>query len=125
MIENLKTIVTLVILGINVLLLIFNVICAIVKKAKNVDNNEEELKSENATNLIEVIRNFIPQAIEQAEKSGIVGGENKKLLALSQILLNCNEVNFDYKTNASLINDCLEELIEFSKKVNSRKEGEQ
>lgn len=126
--NSIQAISTIVILIINIALLLYNIIKSVIGKKKNsqlfISENEVD-KSEVVENVVDIIKRIIPQAIIQAEKSGIKGSENKKLLALSQILLSCNAENFDYKANAELIDECLEDLIEFSKVVNAKKESDE
>lgn len=87
----------------------------------------KELKSEISTSekLVDVIRKIIPNAIKVAEASGIADGTVKKMIALSNILLECNNNDFDYKANSETINQVIEEFIDLTKKVNSFRTEEQ
>ena len=75
---------------------------------------------ERSNKIITLISEIIPQAITFAEKNGN-SGDNKKILALSKILLDCAKSKIDYEEQAENIDITIEKLIEFSKEVNAVK----
>ena len=96
------------------------------KKTKKleVENELEETKNENACNEAELmlVKDIIPRAINDAETTPAIKGITKKMVALSNILLQCNEAKIDYETYKDFIAEQLEALITFSKHINARKE---
>ena len=94
---------------------IVSIIIARVKNKNKLENYKSEVdRSEQVINLISTI---IPKAIEFAESNG-QGGSNKKLLALSKILVDCMNEGIDYTGASTTIDDTIEKLIAFSKEVN-------
>lgn len=75
---------------------------------------------ERNSKIITLISEIIPKAITFAEKNGTTG-ENKKLLALSKILLDCASSKINYEEQADNIDITIEKLIDFSKEVNAVK----
>lgn len=75
---------------------------------------------EKTNKIITLVSEIIPQAIIFAEKNGS-NGENKKLLALSKILIDCVSNKIDYEKESDNINLAVEDLISFSKEVNAVK----
>lgn len=130
-----ELIIAMVIIVINFVVLLINGIKLIVNRFKRKKNiavattEEEDVESvkTSAAQVVSLVESVIPQAMAQVEKSGITGSDNKKLLALSKVLLECEKEGIDYKKNASLIDDTIERLIDFSKVVNAdtTKEGTQ
>lgn len=131
MIDLTQLIITVVIIIINLIILIVNFVKAIINKVKRSKGEEVETTEaedieaieNSADDIVEIVKTIVPQAMMQAEQAGIVGSDNKKLLALSKVLLDCEAKGIDYKKNAELINDTIENLITFSKNVNANKGG--
>lgn len=88
------------------------------KKGNNIDNLKSGVK--NSQNIIALIRLFIPQAIEEAEKSGAVGAI-KKLIANAFIITQCAKNNINYNDYAEIIDQQIEDLIELTNNVNVNK----
>lgn len=97
---------------------ISSIISIVVSKFKN-KSKLEDYKSETdrSKKVISLISEIIPKAMTFAEKSG-ANGENKKLLALSRILIDCMNNGIDYTGVSENIDDTIEKLIAFSKEVN-------
>lgn len=81
---------------------------------------EEQLEDKDAT--FKLVNEIIPLAIKKAEDTPLIDGQTKKLLALSEILLNCNSQCIDFELYKDFISEQIENLIEFSKEINKRKE---
>lgn len=86
----------------------------------------EDLKDELEESKQEysLINEIIPLAIKQAEEMTNLDGPTKKLIALSRILLTCNEQGIDFELFKDFINEQIESLIVFSKTINKRKEDD-
>ena len=95
-----------------VLSVISFIVTTIFSKSKNKSTTERTKK------LITLISEIVPKAITYAEKNGN-SGENKKVLALSKILLDCTSNKIDYEEQATAIDETIENLITFSKEVNA------
>lgn len=106
-------------IGVFALSVISSVISIVVSKFKS-KTKLEDYKSETdrSKKIISLISEIIPQAMTFAEKSGN-SGENKKLLALSKILVDCMKDGIDYTGLSDNIDDTIERLIKFTKEVNS------
>lgn len=106
-------------IGVFVLSVISSVISILVSKFKN-KSKLEEYKSgaERSKKVIELISEIIPKAVAMAEKTG-ANGQNKKLIAMSQILIDCMNNGVDYSGVSNSIDETIEKLITFSKEVNS------
>ena len=106
-------------IGVFILSVISSVISILVSKFKN-KNKLEEYKSGTERNkkVIELISEVIPKAMMIAEKTG-VKGDTKKLIASSQILLDCMNRDIEYTGISNVIDEFIEKLISFSKEVNS------
>lgn len=89
-----------------------------------IEDDLEEVKNESACNEAELklVKDIIPSAINEAETTPAIKGLTKKMVALSNILLKCNEAKIDYETYKDFIAEQLEALITFSKHINARKE---
>ena len=84
------------------------------------DKLKDDLKdSEDAFKLVNEI---IPIAIKKAEDMPNIDGATKKLLAMSEILLQCNEAQIDFDMFKDFISEQIENLIVFSNTINKRKE---
>ena len=106
-------------IGVFALSVISSVISIVVSKFKS-KTKLEDYKSETdrSKKIVSLISEIIPQAMTFAEKSGN-NGENKKLLALSKILVDCMKGGIDYTGLSDNIDDTIERLIKFSKEVNA------
>lgn len=69
-----------------------------------------------------LINEIIPVAIKKAEDMPNIDGATKKLLAMSEILLQCNDAQIDFEMFKDFISEQIENLICFSKTINKRKE---
>lgn len=89
-----------------------------------IEDELEEAKNESACNEAELklVKDIIPLAINEAERTPTIKGVTKKMVALSNILLRCNDEKIDYETYKDFIAEQLETLITFSKHINARKE---
>ena len=108
-------------IGVFALSVISSVVSIIIARVKN-KTKLEDYKSETdrSKKVISLISEIIPQAMTFAEKNGN-NGANKKLLALSKILIDCMNQGIDYTGVADNIDTTIEKLIEFSKEVNTVK----
>lgn len=64
-----------------------------------------------------MIKDYIVDAIEEAEQSGLKG-VMKKSYAMSLIVLKCVSSGIDYNAIENLVSDYLERLVDLTKKVN-------
>ena len=89
-----------------------------------IEDELEEAKNESACYEAELklVKDIIPSAINEAETTPLIKDVTKKMVALSKILLCCNEEKIDYKTYEDFITEQVETLITFSKHINARKE---
>lgn len=94
------------------------------RKKLNAEEENEELqeKLEDKNAVYKLVNEIIPLAIKKAEETPLVDGKTKKLLALSEILLNCNEQCIDFELYKDFISEQIENLITFSKTINKRKD---
>ena len=112
---------TIISVGVFSLSVITSIISIVIAKfKKNTELESYKSKVGRTEKIISLIGEIIPQAMIFAENNG-VGGENKKLLALSKIMVNCFGNNIDYAENNEVIDDAIEKLISFSKSVNADK----
>lgn len=86
------------------------------------ENEELQEKLEDKNAVYKLVNEIIPLAIKKAEETPLVDGKTKKLLALSEILLNCNEQCIDFELYKDFISEQIENLITFSKTINKRKD---
>lgn len=80
-------------------------------------NKTKKNTVERSNKIITLISEIIPKAMIYGEKNATVG-ENKKILALSKILLDCTANGINYEEKANDIDELIEKLVEFSKEVN-------
>ena len=80
--------------------------------------SNEKVDSQKALNVL--VNEIIPASIELAEKSGILSGELKKVVAMSDIMLKCSEAHIDWQKVSDFVSNKIEDLIDFSKKVNKK-----
>lgn len=112
---DISTIISIAVFALSVASSIISIIIARVKNKNKLENYKSEV--DRSEQVISLISTIIPQAVEYAEKNG-TGGSNKKLLALSKILVDCMNNGVDYTGASQTIDDTIEKLIEFSKEVN-------
>lgn len=88
------------------------------------EEENDELKDDLKVSQDEfiLINEIIPVAIKKAEDMPNIDGATKKLLAMSEILLQCNDAQIDFEMFKDFISEQIEALIEFSKTINKRKE---
>ena len=112
---------TIISVGVFALSVITSIISIVIAKfKKNSELESYKSKVGRTEKIVSLIGEIIPQAMIFAENNG-VGGENKKLLALSKIMVQCFGNNIDYAENNEVIDDAIEKLISFSKSVNADK----
>ena len=118
--ENLKLIITIVSVAFAVLLFAVDVILFAfkVKAANKKLTPEEEAKVKELENLQDILTKTLPEAQILAEVSGAGSGAAKKLVALSQVMLECNKRGVDYARNSEVIEEQLERNMALTKKVN-------
>lgn len=75
------------------------------------------------SSIEKILNDFIPQAIIEAESSGM-NGSAKKLFVLSRIVIECASKGVNYQENAKLFEETIEKLVELSKVVNTYKKDE-
>lgn len=93
------------------------------KKLKAEEENDElQEKLEDQSAVYKLVNEIIPLAIKKAEDMPNIDGQTKKLLAMSEILLNCNEDGIDFESYKDFISEQIENLITFSKTINKRKD---
>lgn len=86
------------------------------------ENEELEEKLDDQKASFELVNRIIPLAIKKAEEMQLLDGPTKKLLAMSEILLTCNEEGIDFESYKDFISEQIEALITFSKTINKRVE---
>ena len=126
--EQLKQIFEYISSGFSLLVFLFTALMFIVnkinKKHRRIEVEEEKEAIEENLNeeqaRFKLINEVIPVAIAYAEKLTNLTGEAKKTIALSNILLECNERNIDFNKFIKFIDEQLENLITFTKKINKR-----
>lgn len=128
--ELLKSIIALASLILSCFVLLYTfirgLVNAIKKKKAKADVEEEndflreKVEDEQAT--FKLVNEIIPLAIKKAEETPLIDGPTKKLLAMSEILLTCNEDGIDFEMYKDFISEQIEALITFSKTINKRKE---
>ena len=82
-------------------------------EALEAELNEEEAK-------FKLLNEILPLAICEAEKTPLVNGVTKKMLALSHALLSCNTLGINFEYFKDFINEQIENLIKFTKVINPR-----
>lgn len=75
------------------------------------------------TTLEEILNTFIPNAMIEAESSGMTGSA-KKLFVLSRVVIECASKGLDYQANAKTFEETIERLITLSKEVNKRSDSQ-
>ena len=79
---------------------------------------EGELNEEQAK--FKLLNEILPLAIVEAEKTPLINGVTKKMLALSHALLSCNTLGINFEHFKDFINEQIENLIKFTKVINPR-----
>lgn len=114
----------------SLIIFLFTATCFVVGKIKKknarveAEEKAEELeeKLESEKDVFKLVNEIIPLAIKKAEAMPLIDGPTKKLLAMSEILLKCNEQSIDFEEYKDFISEQIESLIIFSKTINKRKE---
>lgn len=88
------------------------------KKGGNIDNLKSGL--EDSKNIIELVKDLIPKAIMEAEKSGATSAV-KKLIAVSLIVIECAKRSISYDNYAKFIDEELEKQVKLTNEVNVNK----
>lgn len=100
------------------------VVNKIKKKHRRVEAEEINEKLQNELSIedekYKLINEIIPTAISEVEEIPLINSPTKKMLALSKILLMCDIHNISFKLHEKFIDEQLENLITFTKKVNKR-----
>lgn len=117
-------------LVVSLIIFLFTATCFVIGKIKKkhkrieAEDKAEELtdKLEEEQHLFKLVNEIIPIAIKKAEETPLINGPTKKLLALSEILLNCNASGIDFEAYKDFISEQIENLICFSKTINKRKD---
>ncbi len=86
--------------------------------AEELKLSNQAVDEEKALNLL--ITSIIPASIELAEHSGIIGAKLKKVIAMSDCMLKCSEAHIDWQKVSDFVSNKIEELISFSKQVNTK-----
>ena len=86
------------------------------------ENEQLSEKLDDSNNEYKLINEIIPLAMKKAEETPLIDGMTKKLLALSEILLQCSTCNIDFEKYKDFISEQIENLITFSKTINKREE---
>ena len=129
MLENIKSIIYIVYASLMVIITLFNYFLG-KSKIKKEKGKSEEVKDElSQTNSLveglkassEILGDFLIQAMENAEESGMTGLA-KKAYVIAQVIGKCAELNVDYNEIKELVSSKIETLITFSKEVNKRLE---
>ena len=121
-----SVVLSLLVFGYSVFMFIFKSFKQKVKKKKYEDENEDlQEKLEDSQATFKLINEIIPLAIKKAEDVPLIDGQTKKLLAISEVLLSCNNENIDFDSYKDFINEQIENLIAFSKTINKREKDAQ
>ena len=67
--------------------------------------------------LIQIVENTLPNAIKLAEESAN-SGQAKKLIAMSQLMLDCAKHGLDFSDFESLLSKLVDDFVAMSKEVN-------
>lgn len=119
---DIKTILSLVALGIDVLVILFYVVLFLVNKFKKMISKEDyEVKNEDLEAINQLLEIVVPNAIMNAEKAGILPGNIKKNLAQGEIRQECINRGIDYNHYNELIDNTIENMIKITKEVNAKK----
>lgn len=109
--------------GLSLIVFLFTATMFVINKIKAKRKNvKAEEKAEELIDMFKLVNEIIPLAIKKAEEMPFIDGPTKKLLAMSEILLNCNSDGIDFEAYKDFISEQIEALITFSKTINKRKE---
>ena len=105
---------------------IFVVVISIINKVKKAKANGEKVDigavvSESVSALSDIVENYLPTYIEEAEGLTNVPGAVKKMMVLSKVALKCSEIGLDYQSNSAAISEQVDKLVELTNKVNVNK----
>lgn len=136
-IENIEIATKVVFIIINAILLILTICNFIYTKikskkiAKAINANDEaraaEIQREGNPfeKLIEIVENSLPNIIELAESTS-TNGIAKKFIAMSQLMIKCNENGINYNDFQNILSQMVDNFVSMSRKVNIYpKEAEQ
>lgn len=98
-------------------LILCYIVSAVIKVVSDKKNGKESSVVQ-LSSIETIINEFIPSAIEEAEKSGMVGFA-KKMYVVSKIICECASKGVSYDANAKLFDECIERLVSLTKKVNT------
>lgn len=99
------------------------------KKRKSVEAEQqaealqEELEDEQAR--FKLLNELLPLAISKAEATPLINGMTKKMLAKSEILLNCNALKIPFEKFKDFISEQIDNLIDFTKVINAREKDKE
>lgn len=99
------------------------------KKRKSVEAEQqaealqEELDDEQAR--FKLLNELLPLAISKAEATPLINGMTKKMLAMSEILLNCNALKIPFEKFKDFISEQIDNLINFTKVINPREKDKE
>ena len=96
------------------------------KKATFEDEKEalqEALEDEEAR--FKLLNELIPLAISKAEATPLINSMTKKMLAMSEILLNCNALKIPFEKFKDFISEQIDNLINFTKVINPREKDKE
>ena len=88
------------------------------KKGGNIDNLKSGLKD--SKNIIELVKDLIPQAIRVAEQQG-GSPAFKKLTAISWLVIECAKSSINYNDYSKFIDNEVENQVKFTNEVNVNK----
>lgn len=105
------------------------VINSVKKKHKRIEAEaqaealQEELDEEQAR--FKLVNELLPLAISKAEATPLISGVTKKMLAMSEILLNCNALKIPFEKFKDFISEQIDNLINFTKVINPREKDKE
>ena len=119
--ETLKTLISYIPAALAVVVIVVDIILLVVKGKVKVHQPtaEEQSQVDKLEKLQEVLTAVLPDAMVLAEKSGAGTGAAKKLIALSQIMLECNKRGLNFSEHSDVIETQVERSIELTKEVNA------
>lgn len=136
-IENIEIATKVIFIIINAILLVLTICNFIYTKikskkiAKAIEANDEARAAEISREgnpfekLIEIVENSLPNIIELAESTS-TSGIAKKFIAMSQLMIKCNENGINYNDFQNVLSQMVDNFVAMSRKVNvNPKEAEQ
>lgn len=128
--DKLEIIVKWLFIIINIILIILSIASFIytkikskkIKEALEANDRERANELQEARNpfeeLLHIIETSLPNIIQVAENSAN-NGIAKKFIAMSQIMLKCNEAGVDYKEHEQELSKLVDDFVAMSKHVNT------